>query len=347
MIKFTGTNLSIHKTSMPIPSHPDAILDYVAPLADLERTQEMASDTAPIPLAGDTAIKPSIGSKPVIKLTALGDFRLIAKLGEGSMGTVFKAEQVSKKRLVALKVMNKDLASRPGYVARFHREARAMARLDHPNLVRCYAAGEAHGFIYLAMEYLDGGSLQDRIAKGSLSVSESVTMNIAIARGLQAAHESGLIHRDVKPDNVLLTKSGIPQITDLGLAKAADDDAAGLTQTGIGIGTPLYAAPEQMKDAKNVDARCDIYSLGCLFYCCLVGKPPFEADSLLGMIKAKEKGTYIPASVAKPGVPPVLDRILTKMLAKRPEHRYDSCEEVSQELEWSGLAVEKRPSNPS
>ncbi|MFO0936952.1 MAG: serine/threonine-protein kinase [Gemmataceae bacterium] len=328
------------------PDGTDATLDYVIPVSDMGATQEL-NDTGPIPLAGAPAPKPAVSAAPktIIKLSTLGDFRLIAKLGEGGMGTVYKAEQISRKRLVALKVMNRDLASRPGYVARFHREARAMSKIDHPNLVRCLAAGESHGFIYLAMEYLEGGSLQSRIGKDGLDVGEAVRLILAVAHGLQAAHSSGLIHRDIKPDNILLSRDGIPKITDLGLAKAADEEGAGLTQTGIGIGTPLYAAPEQVKDAKNVDVRCDIYALGCVLYHCLVGKPPFVAETLLGMIKVKEKGTYIPASVAKPGLPVSLDRILTKMLAKLPEHRYDSCFDVAQELEWTGLATESTRSD--
>jgi serine/threonine-protein kinase len=214
-----------------------------------------------------------------------------------------------------------------------------MGRLDHPNLVRCFAAGEQYGFVYLAMEYVDGGSLQDKLAAGPLSAAAAVSVAIDVANGLQAAHEIGLVHRDVKPDNILLTKAGAPKITDLGLAKAADEESSGLTQTGIGIGTPLYASPEQVRDAKTVDARGDIYSLGCVLYACLVGRPPFLADTLLGMITVKEKGTYVPASVARPGVPPALDRVLTKMLAKNPDHRYASCADVAQELTWSGLAA--------
>ena len=325
---------------MAPPAHTDATLDYVVPPAGLDGTNAFDDDTAPIPLAADGPVRATgSGPKQIVKLTQLGDFRLVAKLGAGGMGTVFKAEQVSKKRLVALKVMNKDLTAKPGYVQRFHREARAMGKLDHPNLVRCFAAGEQFGFAYLAMEFIDGGSLQDRLANGPLSVSEAVTVVIDVANGLQAAHEIGLVHRDVKPDNILITKAGVPKVTDLGLAKAADEESSGLTQTGIGIGTPLYASPEQVRDAKTVDARSDVYSLGCVLYACLVGRPPFVADSLLGMITAKEKGSYVPASVAKPGVPTALDRVLSKMLAKVPDHRYDSCALVAQELTWCGLTA--------
>lgn len=320
----------------PNDDDSDATLDYVEPLAAEKKSKAPRDDSGPIPLAGETKPK----TKPVVKLKALGEFRLVSRLGEGGMGTVFKAYQESKKRFVALKVMNKDLASRPGYVARFHREARAMGRLNHPHIIKCLAAGESHGFLYLAMEYADGGNLKSLIDRGPLSVADSVTVALAVARGLQAAHEQGIIHRDIKPENILLTSKGIPKIADLGLAKAADETAVDLTRTGMGIGTPRYASPEQIKDAKGADARSDIYTLGCVFYACLVGKPPFDAETLVALMKIKEKGTYKPASVANPAVPASLDRLLTKMLAKNPDHRYASCAEVVQELEWTGLAGE-------
>jgi serine/threonine protein kinase len=319
-----------------IEDDSDATLDYVEPLAEAGASKSVRDDSGPIPLAGESKSK----SKPVVKLKALGEFRLIARLGEGGMGTVFKAYQESKKRFVALKVMNKDLASRPGYVARFHREARAMGRLNHPHIIKCYAAGESHGFLYLAMEFADGGNLNSLVDRGPLTIADAVTVALAVARGLQSAHEHGIIHRDIKPENILLTSKGIPKIADLGLAKAADETTIELTQTGIGIGTPRYASPEQIKDAKGADARSDIYTLGCVFYACLVGQPPFDANTLVGLIKAKDKGTYKPASVANPAVPASLDRLLTKMLAKNPDHRYASCSDVVQELEWTGLAGE-------
>jgi serine/threonine-protein kinase len=319
----------------PELANPDATLEYVVPLsADATPTQELTDSTKPLSLPADR--KPA-ASKTVIKLTQLGDFRLLAKLGQGGMGSVFKAEQMSRNRLVALKVMNKDLARKPGYIERFQQESRFMGRLNHPNLIKCYAAGESHGFVYLAMEFIDGGSLGDRLSKEKvLTPSEAVRIALGIAHGLKAAHEVGLVHRDIKPDNILMSSNGQPKISDLGLAKSNDDDS-GLTQTGICVGTPFFASLEQIRDAKSADARADIYALGCVLYLMLVGTLPFEANSLLGMIKAKEKGTYELASVARPGTPASLDRIMTKCLAKSPDGRYSSCHELIEDLELTGL----------
>lgn len=321
---------------LPELANADATLDYVVPVTgDTSQAQEVNDDTKPTRLAKDG--KPAT-TKTVTKLTQLGDFRLLAKLGQGGMGSVFKAEQLSRSRLVALKVMNKELSRKPGYIERFQRESRLMGRLSHPNLIKCYAAGESHGFVYLAMEFIDGGSLGDWLTKEKmLAPTEAVRIAIGIAHGLKAAHEVGLVHRDIKPDNILMTSHGQPKIADLGLAKSNDDDS-GLTQTGIGIGSPFFAPLEQIKDAKSADSRADIYALGCVLYMMLVGKTPFEANSLISMIKAKEKGTYDLASVARPGTPASLDRIVTKCLAKSPNGRYSSCFELIEDLELAGLA---------
>jgi serine/threonine-protein kinase len=212
-----------------------------------------------------------------------------------------------------------------------------MGRLDHPNVVRYLAAGEAGGFVYLAMELVEGGSLKEWVGRlGRLSPADAVHAAAECGKALQYAHEQGLVHRDVKPDNVLLTPDGRVKLADLGLAKAADDDV-GLTQTGVGIGTPLYAAPEQIRDAKHADARSDLYALGGVLYHGLTGRPPFSGGDLLDLIGAKERGTFAPASRTA-GVPAALDRVLSRLLAKLPDHRYQSAAEMLQDLDWLGLA---------
>jgi serine/threonine-protein kinase len=312
------------------PPPPDPSLLFVPP-ADLDRTQEFVEPATPAPAAAKKA-----------PLTALGDFKLVGKLGEGGMGTVYKAIQQSRKRLVAVKVLSKHVAQRPGFVERFHREVRAMAKLQHPNVVRSLAAGEDHGYVYLAMELVDGGSIGSWLTKlRRFSVGEAALVAHQCGLALRCAHEQNFVHRDVKPDNLLLTRDGVVKLADLGLAKATDDTEVGLTNTGVGIGTPRYAAPEQVRDAKHVDARCDLYSLGCVFYHCLTGKPPFDAADMIGLIRAKEKGVYPTASVANKKVPAAVDKILSKLLAKVPDHRYASAAEFLEELDWTGLAAEK------
>lgn len=320
--------------SPPEPKRLDQTQDWIAPSDALNQTQEyIPNGVAPAP-------QPKAPTKVLV--STLGDFRLIGKLGEGGMGTVYKAIQISRNRIVALKVMSKELGAKASFVERFHREVRIMGKLDHTNIVRLIAAGEAHGFIFLAMELLEGGTVGTWLGKlGRFTVPDAALIAKSCGMALQYAHESGLIHRDVKPDNLLISKAGIVKLADLGLAKTDDDADVGLTRTGIGIGTPLYAAPEQVRDAKHVDPRCDLYALGCLLYHCLTGITPFPATDMLTLIKAKEKGTYATASIVNKRIPPALDRILSRLLAKLPDHRYPSAAEFLQELEFTGLAGEE------
>jgi serine/threonine-protein kinase len=308
---------------------------------DLGETQEYiaAPEQTPAPAADASTAEPPAARKVSgpQKTSVLGDFRLVAKLGEGGMGTVYRARQISRPRDVALKVLSKQIAARPGFIERFHREGRLMARLDHDHIIRCYAIGESHGFHYLAMEFAPGGSIKDWLNKlGRFSIPDAFHVILACAKALSQAHGLGMIHRDIKPDNMLLSADGVVKLADLGLAKA-EDDSLDLTRTGIGIGTPIYAAPEQSRDAKRVDARSDLYALGCVLYHLLAGRPPFEAKNLLDLILAKEKGTFTPIRRHVPDAPPALDRILTRLLATQPERRYPDCDELIDDLSWQNL----------
>jgi serine/threonine protein kinase len=268
----------------------------------------------------------------------LGDFEVVKKLGQGGMGAVFKARQLSLERDVALKVLARHLADNQEFVARFYREARVMARLDHENIIRCYSVGSAHGLHYLAMEFVDGGSLHTWLDKlGKFSVGDAVRAALDVARGLQHAHEQGLIHRDIKPDNALISHKGVVKVADLGLAKPQNDDL-GLTATGVGAGTPLFMAPEQMQDAKNVDARADIYALGCMLYVMVTGERPFKGGSLVELIKEKEAGKFTSARRLNPKVPDRLDLMIDKMMDKNPRTRYQTCAELIRDLESLGIA---------
>lgn len=297
---------------------------------------------------GVTSVGPSTfalldtGTAEAVTVTALGDYRLEAKLGEGAMGSVFRAVRQSTGRVVALKVLTPTVARRQGFVQRFHREARAMGRLTHPNIVRYLAAGEADGQVYLAMELVEGGSVTERVrTRGRMSLAAAMAVGVAAARALGYAHEKQFVHRDVKPDNLLLAADGQVKLADLGLAKATDDTDVSLTGTGTGMGTPHYAPPEQLRDAKRADARSDLYALGGVLYFALIGHAPFDAANLIDLLKAKEQGAFTPASVTNSTVPPVVDKMLDRLLARSPEHRYQSAEEFLLDAERAGFTTDR------
>ncbi|MFN7682287.1 MAG: serine/threonine protein kinase [Planctomyces sp.] len=282
----------------------------------------------------------SQNAKPSNKVTQLGDFALQRELGQGGMGKVFLARQVSLDRLVAVKTLSRELSKKEGFIARFEREARAMAKIDHPNVLKIYAVDSAHGIHFAAIEYVDGQSLQKWLDQlGRLSVGDAVHLAIRCAEALRYAHAENMVHRDIKPDNILLTKKGVVKVADFGLAKAMDDDVS-MTQSGTGLGTPLYMAPEQARNAKHVDSRCDIYALGVTLYHMLTGQLPYTGKTTLEVIMAKEKGRYASARTLRPELSERLDMIVDKMMAKDPAQRYKSCEDVLKALQELGVQTD-------
>lgn len=276
-----------------------------------------------------------------------GDFKVIRKLGQGGMGEVFLAHQISLDRDVALKTLAKHIAQNPNFVERFYREARTMAKLDHPNIVRGYAVGEVDGIHHVAMELIDGKSMQDWLTKqGRLTVGDTVHVAVRVADALQHAHDIKLIHRDIKPDNILVTNKGIVKVSDLGLAKNTEDDMS-MTQSGTGLGTPYYMPPEQARNAKYVDHRSDIYALGSTIYHFLTGAYPFKADSALELILLKEKGQFPSIRRLNPEVPERLSLIIEKAMSKDPKHRHQSCSELIRDLQSLGLENETLSFIPS
>ncbi len=274
------------------------------------------------------------------KASELGDFKLLKKLGEGGMGEVYLARQQGLDRMVALKVLSKQLGKKETFVARFFREARAMARLDHPNVLKVFAVETDKGRHYVAIEYVDGQTMQDWVNQlGRLSVADAVLVTIQCAQALVHAHDASLVHRDIKPDNVLVTRTGHVKVADFGLAKAADDDMS-MTQSGTGLGTPLYMAPEQARNAKAVDLRADIYALGCSFYHFLTGELPFKGETALELVMAKEKGLFTSARKLNNEIPDRLDLLVDRMIAKDPDHRYADCTELLADLNAMNLAGE-------
>lgn len=298
------------------------------------RTNAGASTQAESPKPKKDEGKPAEKKKEV----QLGDFKLLKKLGQGGMGEVFLASQLSLDRNVALKILSKDMAKKPGFVERFVREARAMARIDHPNAVKVYAADTDKGYNYVAIEFIDGQSMQDWMdQKGKLEIGDAVHVVLCCADALAHAHELNIVHRDIKPDNILVTKKGAVKVADFGLAKALDDEDMSMTQSGTGLGTPLYMPPEQARDAKNVDLRTDIYALGVTLYYFLTGKLPFEGETVIKLVMSKEKGQYAPVRKHNPQVPEKLELIVDKMIQKDKNHRYANCADLMADLDKLGL----------
>ncbi len=284
-----------------------------------------------------TPVSPS----PVLgkDVVTLGDYKLLKKVGEGAMGVVYKARQLTSNRVVALKVLFPHIANNPKLVKRFYREGRVMGmKLDHPNIISAYAVDEFEGWHFVAMEYVSGQSAQKCLEQlGRLPVEDSVRIVIDCAKALAYAHGLEIVHRDIKPDNIMLTKTGMVKVADLGMVKTHDDDMS-LTQTGHAVGTPWYMPLEQARNAKSIDGRSDIYALGCTLYAFLTGRPPFHDEALADVIRAKERGTFPPARQVNDNVPERLDLILAKMTAKTPEKRYQRCEDLIKDLESLNLA---------
>jgi len=222
-------------------------------------------------------------------------YQILEKLGAGAMATVFKARQLSLDRVVAIKVLPKRLSENPEYVERFYKEGQAAARLNHPNIVQAIDVGSASGYHYFVMEYVEGKTVYDDLSKNQVySEPEALNIIVQMAEALQHAHERGLIHRDVKPKNIMITDSGMAKLADMGLAREAEDVAAAKMEAGRAYGTPYYISPEQIRGELNIDFRADIYSLGATFYHMVTGRVPFDASTPSAVMHKHLKETLVP-----------------------------------------------------
>ena len=263
----------------------------------------------------------------------LADFRVGQLLGKGGMGEVSLAEQTSLKRPVALKVLRQEMAANPAAFQRFRAEAEAVARATHPNIVQVYAVGESGGVQFMAMEYVEGKSLRDYLAKkGKLEVPVALTMMRQVAAALQRASDLGIVHRDIKPDNILLTARGEVKVADFGLARDEfRKRPVRLTELGTAIGTPVYMSPEQFQ-GQPVDVRSDIYSFGATCYHALGGKVPFKGETPLELALNHVEKVPEPLEKLRPDLPPGLANVIHKMLAKNPADRYQTARELSKDI---------------
>ena len=273
-----------------------------------------------------------------VKGLVFGEYTVLDKLGEGGMGVVLKARHRRMKRLVAIKVLPAASMKSPQAVERFYREVEAAAKLSHPNIVTAHDASEHQGMHYLAMEYVEGHDLASIVKeRGPLDVREAVECVLQAARGLQYAHEQGIVHRDIKPGNLLLDKKGTVKILDMGLARIAGADAAlggpeRLTTSGQVMGTCDYMSPEQAMDAHDTDHRTDIYALGCTLFRLLTGNPPYRGEALMQILLAHRECPIPSLRAARAEVPAELDACFQRMVAKQPGDRQQSMGEVIAEL---------------
>jgi WD40 repeat protein len=291
--------------------------------------------------SGDATADLSALSTP----TQLGDFELVRRLGEGAMGVVFEARQVSLNRPVAVKMIRAGLFAGEAGLRRFRIEAEAVAHLDHPRIVPIYGVGEHQDCHYFSMKLIRGGSLARRLPEYSTDPRAAARLVAEVARAIQHAHDRGILHRDLKPSNILLDEEGWPLVTDFGLAKRSGDDS-GLTQSGAIVGTPSYMAPEQASGHNEaVTAQTDVYGLGAVLYALLTGRPPFDADTILGTIEQVRGRPPAPPSRINPRVGRDLETICLRCLEKDPWRRYASADALAADLRrWlDGEPIVARP----
>lgn len=305
--------------------------------SDSSGIEDAPIEVAPIPGARPSTPKPRPSARLGIKKLPrdlIEGYELLEFLGEGTMGAVIKGRQLSLDRPVAIKILTPRLAENEAFLRRFLREARAVAKLNHPNIVSGIDVGEARGCHYFVMEFVEGPTLLEVVEqRGKLPEKAATRITKQVAAALGHAHKNRLVHRDVKPANVILTRGGQQaKLLDLGLAKEVSDDA-GDTAEGRPMGTPSYISPEQARGERTVDIRSDIYSLGATYFHAVTGRVPFEGQTA-AVVMAKHLTEPLPAvQVVNPQVSLGCASIITKMMSKDPDARHQTPEELVEELE--------------
>jgi len=268
--------------------------------------------------------------KPVLQ--TVGKYELFERIAEGGMGTVYKARDTASGQTVAIKIVPPNVAKNAVLMKRFEQEYAVAKSLDHPNVVRALDFSNEGSSPFLVMEFVDGESLGQRIERdGKIPEAEAIQLIGQVAQALHKAHKQGLIHRDVKPDNVLVTADGTAKLADLGLVKELETDL-NLTRTGRGLGTPHFMAPEQFRDAKNADARCDIYSLAATLYNMVTGELPFKSAGPLDAWMKKINNDLVPARQLAPGLSERVDWALRRAMSVDKEQRPPTCREFVEDL---------------
>jgi len=261
-------------------------------------------------------------------------YQILGKLGAGAMAIVYKAKQLSLDRTVAIKVLPKRFSENPEYVRRFYKEGQAAGKLNHNNIVQAVDVGEAGGYHYFVMEYVEGKTIHDDLADGKVySESEALEVIIQVAHALAHAHATGLIHRDVKPKNIIINKNGIVKLADMGLARETTDIEAAEREKGRAYGTPYYIAPEQIRGEIDIDGRADIYGLGATLYHMLAGRVPFMADDPSDVMRKHLREKLIPPDHINTKLSAGISEVIEVMMAKDKQQRYNNIEELLNDLE--------------
>jgi len=344
------------------PALPDGTMDFAPDeiaaafgVPDLQVPDGDPDMSAPTAVAGgatlESAPKREDPSSPAADLLStyeknlrgqtLGGCRLETQLGKGAMGTVFKATHLALRKVVAVKLLNPSRFYQKKQVEQFFREARAAAAIEHQNIVGVHDVGQERGLYYIVMQFIEGESLQERIKKDTtIAPKEAIRITIEAARGLGIAHEKGIVHRDVKPANLMLTPSGEVKIADFGLAHQGGEtsDIAGDVEI---MGTPAYMSPEQI-DGRNVDQRADLYSLGVTLYYMTTGRKPFDAPTPMEVLLKHMSERLIPPTQVNPRIPRNLGQVIERLMAKDPASRYSSAEELIKDLEDIGQGAKPR-----
>lgn len=261
-------------------------------------------------------------------------YKVLGKLGSGAMAVVYKAKQISLDRTVAIKVLPKKFVQKSDYVERFYKEGRLAAKMNHNNIVQAIDVGEVGGLYYFVMEYVEGRTLYDDLSKGKVfDEREAIDIVIQVAKALAHAHAQGLIHRDVKPKNIMINKDGVVKLADMGLARETSDIKAAKHEQGKAFGTPYYIAPEQIRGEVDIDGRADIYSLGGTLFHMVAGRVPFEASVPSEVMKKHLKEPLVPPDHINTALSTGISEVIEVMMAKDRGERYATMEEVIADLE--------------
>jgi len=261
-------------------------------------------------------------------------YQIIGKLGAGAMAVVYKAKQLSLDRLVAIKILPKRFSENPEYVRRFYKEGQAAGKLNHNNIVQAIDVGEAGGYHYFVMEYVEGKTLHEGITSGNaFAEADAIDIIMQVARALAHAHNVGLIHRDVKPKNIMINPQGVVKLADMGLARETTDIETAKNEKGRAYGTPYYIAPEQIRGEIDIDGRADIYGLGATLYHMLTGRVPFMAEDPQDVMRKHLREELTPPDHINTSLSAGISEVIEVMMAKKQEDRYSNVKELLDDLD--------------